>query len=343
MKVQTVSGAVSPNELGIALVHEHLLIDLQCLFSTPTNAGRKHLIEKSVTADLRDELVSDPYQSKDNLVLSDAKLAARELEYFSTLGGRTVIDLTTRTIGPFPQQLLEIARDTGLNIIASTGFYVGRAHPAWIEDASIEKIEEFMLKEVSEGIDGTDVRAGIIGELGTSTPIQPNEMKVLSAAARVQKRTGLAINVHLSIFGREGHNVLTLLESEGATLDRVVLSHVDESRDLPYVQSLAERGAFVELDTFGSEFAFSERGEREPTDWERMDLLIELLDAGLQDQLLVSQDVCNKIHLVEFGGYGYAHILKSIVPRLKKRDIDNSTLEQILVKNPARMLSGEAN
>lgn len=342
MKVQTVTGSVSPNELGISLVHEHLLIDLQCLFAAPKDPTRKHLIDKSVTADLRDELVSDPYQSKDNLVLSDAKLAARELEHFGSLGGRTIIDLTTRTIGPFPQQLLEIARDTGLNIIASTGFYVGKAHPAWIEEASIEKIEEFMLKEISEGIDGTDVRAGIIGELGTSNPIQPNEIKVLSAAARVQKKTGLAINVHLSIFGREGHKVLTLLETEGAAVDRVVLSHVDETNDLDYVRSLGERGAFVELDTFGSEFAFSERGEREPTDWERIDLLVDLLDAGLQDRLLISQDICNKIHLVEFGGYGYAHILNSIVPRLKKRDVDDAIIDQILVKNPARMLSGES-
>jgi phosphotriesterase-related protein len=342
MQVQTVSGPISPNELGISLVHEHLLIDLQCLFAPPRDPQRKHLVDKFVTRDLRDELVSDPYQSKDNLVLSDAKLAARELEYFSLLGGRTVIDLTSRNIGPFPKQLREIANDTGLNIIASTGFYVEKAHPKWIEEAAVEKIEEFMLKEIVEGIDNTDVRAGIIGELGSSVPLHPNELKVMSAAARVQKSTGLAINIHLSIFGREGHNVLTFLESEGASLDRVVLSHVDESRDLDYVRSLAERGVYIELDTFGSEFAFSERGEREPTDWERVDMLVELVEAGLEERILISQDVCNKIHLIEFGGYGYGHILKAIVPRLRKQDIDDSLIEQILIKNPARMLSGES-
>lgn len=342
MKIQTVTGQIDASELGITLVHEHIMIDLQCLFSQTRNPARKHLADKLVSKDLRDELMSDPYHSKDNLVLSDKKLAARELGQFSALGGKTVIDLTSRNIGPFPKALREIAIDTGLNIIASTGFYVGKAHPKWIEDASVEKIADFMLKEILEGIDNTDVRAGIIGELGTSEPLDPNELKVLSAAARVQKQTNLPINVHLSIFTRAGHNVLTHLETEGASLDRVVLSHVDESNDLQYVKELAQRGAYVELDTFGSEFAFGERGSREPMDWERVDLLVDLIEAGLQDRILISQDVCNKIHLVEFGGYGYAHILRAIVPRLKKAGIDDSIIEQLLVKNPARMLCGES-
>lgn len=342
MKVQTVNGPISASELGITLVHEHLLIDLLCLFSQTRNPERKHLADKLVTKDLRDELMSDPYHSKDNLVLADSKLAARELQQFQELGGRTVIDLTTRNVGPFPKELREIASDTGLNIIASTGFYVNKAHPKWIEDASVEKIADFMLKEIQEGIDNTDVRAGVIGELGTSEPLDQNELKVLSAAARVQKQTNLPINIHLSIFARAGHNVLTHLETQGASLDRVVLSHVDQSNDFEYASELAKRGAFIELDTFGSECAFGERGSREPMDWERVDLLVDLIEAGLHDRILISQDVCNKIHLVKFGGFGYAHILRAIVPRLKKADIEDSIIEQILVKNPARMLSGES-
>ncbi|HWB12864.1 MAG TPA: hypothetical protein VG826_26800 [Pirellulales bacterium] len=341
MEVQTVLGPVPPHELGISLVHEHLLLGLACWFEAPINPARQYLVDATVTASLRGLLASDPYHCRDNLILNDAGLAVDELQHFSKMGGRTVVDLTTRSIGPFPGQLAEIARASGLNIVAGTGFYVARSHPDWVARAPVEQLADFMLQEVLIGIDNTPVRAGIIGEIGTSSPMTADEVKVLRAAAIVQRQTGLAVNVHLPIFHREGHNVLDLLDKAGADLGRVVLSHLDESMDADYIRSLAGRGAMVELDTFGSEFSFDESGEHEPSDWERIRLLLELLDAGLADRLLLSHDVCNKIHLLRYGGYGYAHLLRTIVPRLKARGIDNPTIDRILIKNPARMLSGE--
>lgn len=340
MQVQTVLGKVSADALGITLPHEHLLIDLRCLTETTTNPQRSVLKNAKVAPWLRGILHSDPYQCADNLLLDDWRLAADEAMRFHGLGGRTIVDLTTRTIGPFPQELEQIARTTNLNIVAGTGFYIGKAHPDWVFDSSDARLSDFMTSEILEGIDGTGIKAGIIGELGTSSPMLPAEERVLSAAARTQKETGVAINVHLSIFKREGDNVLSHLEKEGVNLDRVVLSHVDESLDFEYIKGLALRGAYVELDTFGSEFAFDEREQREPSDFERVELLLRLLDAGLGERLLISQDACCKIHLVHYGGFGYGHILRTIVPRLKKKGVDDATIEQLLVTNPARMLSG---
>lgn len=341
VKVQTVLGAVAPHELGPSLVHEHLLIGLGCWFEPPADPLRQHLVEARVTPSLRGLLASDPYHCRDNLVLTDCQLVVDELRHFTALGGRTLVDLTTRSIGPFPNELVDIARASGLNIVAGTGFYVARSHPAWIRDATVEQITDFMQKEILVGIDDTHVRAGIIGELGTSSPITADETKVLRAAARAQRTTGLAINVHLPIFRREGHNVLDILDVAGADLGRVVLSHLDESMDGEYICSLARRGAFVELDTFGSEFSFDESNEHEPSDWDRIGLLLDLLNADLGQKVLVSQDVCNKIHLLYYGGYGYAHVLRTIVPRLKARGVNQRTIELLLVKNPAHMLSGE--
>jgi phosphotriesterase-related protein len=341
MHVQTVLGAVSADELGPSLVHEHLLIGLACWLEAPTNPARQHLVDARVTPSLRGLLASDPYHCRDNLILDDCQLAIDELRHFRELGGGTLVDLTTRNIGPYPSELAEIARASGLNIVAGTGFYVARSHPEWIGESTVEKIAEFMVKEMLVGIGDTPIRAGIIGEIGTSCPIAPDEIKVLRAAASAQRQTGLAINVHLPIFRREGHNVLDVLDAAGADLTRVVLSHLDESMDGEHICALAKRGAFVELDTFGSELSFDESGEHEPSDWDRIDLLMELLDAGLVDRVLISQDVCNKIHLLHYGGYGYAHLLRTIVPRLKARGVDDRTLELLLVKNPATMLSGE--
>lgn len=341
MEVQTVLGGVPPDELGITLVHEHLLLNLSCWFEMPLDSARHVLVNATVTAALRGELASDPYHCRDNLILNNSELAIAELRNVSAVGGRTVVDLTTRNIGPFPSQLAEIARAADLNIVAGTGFYVARSHPDWVRRATVKELADFMLKEIRVGIGNTSIRAGIIGEIGTSAPISADEVKVLRAAARVQRQADLALNVHLPIFHREGQNVLDLLDKAGANISRVVLSHLDESMDAEYIRSLAKRGAFVELDTFGSEFLFSQSGEREPSDADRIRLLLELLDAGLDDRLLISQDVCNKIHLLHYGGYGYAHVLRTIVPRLKSVGVDDGTIGRLLVKNPARMLSGE--
>lgn len=341
MQVQTVLGPVSTSDLGLSLVHEHLLICLACWFEMPADPARQYLADELVTASLRGILASDPYHCRDNLILDDCDLACGELRQFALLGGRTVVDLTTRNIGPFPQQLADLARASGLHIIAGTGFYVARSHPAWIGNATLEQIADFMVKEIETGFDETSIRAGIIGEIGTSSPMTPDEAKVLRAAARAQRQTGLALNVHLPIFKREGHNVLDVLDAAGADLGRVVLSHLDESVDGDYIRSLAKRGAYVELDTFGSEFSFDQSNEHEPSDWDRIHLLLELLDAGLAGRILISQDVCNKIHLLHYGGYGYGHLLRTIVPRLKAHGVDERTVKQLLVKNPAAMLSGE--
>ncbi|MBZ0189982.1 MAG: hypothetical protein K8F91_27305 [Candidatus Obscuribacterales bacterium] len=341
MNVMTVLGEIDPAELKTTLVHEHLLIDLTCLLEATNTKDDLQVSSSKVTSELRQKLVKDPYLCRDNLLLTDTQLAISELSSFRALGGSTIVDLSTRTIGPYPQELVAIARQSGINIIAGSGFYIQKAHPDWLADAQREEIAEFFIEEITNGFDASGIRPGIIGELGTSKTITPDEKKVLEAAALAHLATGLAINVHLSIFERQGHNVLDILDKAGADLQKVVLSHLDESLDYPYIESLAKRGAYVALDTFGSDFCFSRSGKREPTDWQRIDLLIKLLEAGLTRRILISQDVCNKIHLKAYGGAGYSHILETIVPELISRGIDQSIIDTILIENPRTMLTGK--
>lgn len=336
--VNTVTGPVDAGALGIVLAHEHILSDLSCLWHEPADANRADLVNAPITLQNRGLLQSDPYHSRTNMLLDDVKLAIGELQEFKKYGGGTVVDLSSATIGPYPQMLRDIAKSTGLNIIAGCGFYTKRAHPSWIANASVDKIAERMILDLTVGFEGTDIRAGIIGEIGSSKPIHPDEEKVLCAAAVAQRQTLAAINVHLPIFGKQGHRVLDILERENADLSHVALSHLDEVLDHQYHVELAKRGVYVEFDCFGSEFYFDEDGEREPSDPERIRLLIKLIDAGFASQILISQDVCTKLHLLEYGGYGYAHILRSIVPRLQKLGVDNALLDQIMIDNPANLL-----
>lgn len=339
-QVTTVLGPVDASQLGITLCHEHIFLDLSCWWCHPRSSERIHVVDAPVQALDREILIGDPYHNRDNLLLDDDALAAKELALFKALGGKTVVDLSTRSIGPYPERLRDVSLATGLNIIAGTGFYVKRAHPQEVGNLNVDDLAGQMISDLSDGMCGTDIRAGVIGELGTSAPIHMDEAKVLQAAAFAHQATGAPINIHLTIFAAEGHNVLDLLENCGVDPQFVALSHLDERPDLDYHLSLARRGCFVEFDCFGSECRFDEDEVKEPTDAERIDSLMHLLDAGFEKQLLLSQDICTKMQLRQYGGNGYDHILRSIVPELKKRGVSDSTLSNLLIHNPAHFLSG---
>src|SRR2546430_882731 len=338
-RVMTVRGPISAPDLGITLMHEHVFIDLSFLRDAPTSEWQKPLVDAEITLANRGLLQVDPYVSRRNLVLDDFDVAVAELAPFRQLGGGSVVDLTTTGIRPQPAKLREVSERTGLHIVAGCGYYTQRSHASEVAALSESQLLERLLDEIANGLGGTDVRPGIIGEIGTSSPVHPDEAKVLRVAAAAQAKTGLAINVHVAIFRREALAALDILEAAGADLSRVVISHLDEQPNTAYHQAILERGAYVEYDTFGSESYFDGDGSAEPSDRDRVDCLIELLDAAFGDQLLISQDVCTKVQLLKYGGLGYGHILRSILPRLRRRGVGDATVRKLLVENPARVLA----
>jgi len=338
-RVMTVRGPVPAPDLGITLMHEHVFIDLSFLWDAPTSEWQKPLVDAEITLANRGLLQVDPYVSRRNLLLDEFDVAVEELAPFRQLGGSSVVDLTTTGIRPQPAKLREVSERTGLHVIAGCGYYTQRSHASEVATLSESELLERLLDEIANGLGGTDVRPGIIGEIGTSSPVHADEAKVLRVAAAAQAKTGLAINVHVAIFRREALVVLDILEAAGADLSRVVISHLDEQPDTAYHRAILERGAYVEYDTFGSESYFDGDGSAEPSDRERVDCLIELLDAGFGDQLLISQDVCTKVQLLKYGGFGYGHILRSILPRLRRRGVGDATVRKLLVENPARVLA----
>ena len=339
--IQTVRGPIQPQDLGVTLAHEHLLLDLRVLWDEPESEERRLLATAPITATARADWVSNPYESLDNLLLDDEEAAVAEVALFAQAGGRSLIDLTVAGIAPNPLALRRISQRTGVQIVAGTGVYRALAHPEWVTASSVDELAARFVGAIREGIDGTDVRAGVLGELGTSSPIGAEEIKVLRAAARAHFATGVAINVHPTIFHREGPRILDVLQAEGVDLRRVALSHMDEQPDYDYHCSLAVRGAWLSFDTLGSEEVFGP-DEREPSDDERMAELLRLLEAGWTGQILLSQDVCTKLQLTRFGGRGYAHVLRTIVPRLRQAGVDEPVIHELLVDNPRRYLTGEA-
>ena len=332
-------GPIDPSALGVTLGHEHLLIDLRCLYDEPDSAERRAATDAPITRESRQVWDSNPYMSRANLVVDEEDAAIEEMRDYVDAGGRSVIDMTVEGLDPRPLALQRIAQASGVQIVAGTGIYRFEAHPAWLREASVDQVAARFIRDIEVGIGETTVRAGLLGELGTSSPIKEDEVKVLRAGARAHLKTGVSINVHPAIWYREGPRILDILQAEGVDLRRVALSHMDELIDYDYHCSLAVRGAWLSFDTFGSEYHFGD--EREPTDQERIGALLRLLEAGWAGQLLLAQDVCTKLQLQRYGGNGYSHVLRRIVPALKAAGTNDSVIHEMLVDNPRRYLTGE--
>jgi phosphotriesterase-related protein len=340
LRIQTVRGDIGPEALGITLAHEHLLIDVTCRWREPTDPYLRQIADRPVEMGILGDLHRNPSISKDSLRLSDVDLAIEELRHFKEAGGQALLDHTSRWIGADPLALRRIAEATGLHIVAGCGYY-SPVLPPNVEELTIDDLADSIVRDVTAGLHDTDVRAGFIGEIGTNWPLSPPEIKFLRAGARAQVRTGAALSIHVFPWERAALPILEILESEGADLGRVVICHLDHLMDLEYHKMVAARGAYVEYDRFGVEWysslAFSLRVF--PRDVERVAGIIELIRSGYGEQILISQDVCQKIELKKYGGHGYGHILRYVVPLMRQMGIAERDIQTILVDNPRRLLA----
>ncbi|BCH67858.1 MULTISPECIES: phosphotriesterase family protein [Rhizobium/Agrobacterium group] len=348
--VMTVLGPVPASELGKTIVHEHLFIDLSCYFRPPESEEAARAFAEPVSLFNLHVMHKDPYGSRDNCILDDVELAVREVEVFKSLGGRTIVDVTLPDIGRDVAKLAEVSKRTGVHVVAGCGHYILSAMSNATKSASLAQIEDEMMRDIVDGIDGTGIRAGIIGEIGTGDPIDPQEIKVLRAAARVQRKTGLAITIHVHPPGRRGNEVLDILFDEGVAPDRIILGHVDTALAhldidfdgaMDYLQSLMARGCYVESDLCGNAHYFrtSSAAWWMPTDRERCRALAALVRLGYGDKLLLSQDVGHKHYLQSYGGWGYGHVLGDFSHHLREAGLDQADINRMFLENAHRILT----
>ncbi|MDI1430830.1 phosphotriesterase family protein [Polyangium sorediatum] len=337
-KVQTVLGLIEPEQMGTTLMHEHLLIDMRCRYLPPE--GDPSLGELPYAIERRMDILSDPAGNRDNVMLLDEQEAIAEILEFKKAGGGTVVDTTTLGIGRDPRALARIAETTGLHVTMGAGYYAAVSHPSDMDALSEGEIYEQIVREVNEGVDGTGIKCGHIGEIGVDA-MTPNEMKVVRAAARAQGATGAMLNIHqiYMVLKRQGHAIADAIEAAGGDLSRTVFSHMDGSEeDLEYQTSLIRRGVTIEYDVFGMESYWARIDMQMPQDDTRIRAVKHLFDAGHGDQVLVAQDICMKMMLEGRGGWGYGHLLKRVVPRFRKVGLTDAELRKLLIDNPRRLL-----
>jgi phosphotriesterase-related protein len=332
-QVMTVLGPIPAAELGITLPHEHILNDCRCWWHRPSEAERHHLATEPVHPGIIGELRMDPFVNLDNCALDDEPLAIAELLAFKHAGGVSVVDPTCRGIGRNPAALQGIARATGLNIVMGSGYYLQSSHPPALAGMSIDAIADEIVAEALAGIDGA--RIGLIGEIGVSSEFTPDERKSLRGAVRAQARTRLPLMVHLPGWFRLGTTVLDIVEEEEGDTRHTVLCHMNPSfADLDYQTACAARGAFIEYDMIGMDYFYADQQVQCPSDEEVAGAIAKLVDGGFGHRLLLSQDVFLKMMLTRHGGFGYAHVLRHFVPRLRRHGVPEAAIRAMLVDNP---------
>lgn len=332
--VRTTLGDINPSEVGNIMFHEHVLFDIVATCAEG---------DRNSTIGMQDRWQID-YLSNENPAnahQTDPEIAADEVLLFLADGGSLIVDQSVYGLARNPTGLAHIARETGVHLVAAAGSYTKPYLSSAYLNLDIEKLTDLFIREVNEGIDGTNIRAGLIGEMGCSWPMAPFERRALQAAAQAAVATGAALSVHPGNDLDACVEILDIVEAEGLDPQRIILCHMDRTHpDGVGIGRLLERNANVEWDFFGIEQSYYWMGEVDlPTDRKRLGLIRKFVDKGHASQILISQDICTKTRLRQWGGHGYGHILRNVVPLMKKLSFEASLIRQLMRENPLKLLT----
>jgi phosphotriesterase-related protein len=335
--IQTVSGLIAPTDLGPTLMHEHLLLDV----APPSMRAARSPGDPTVQASDCFKLNWGQLGHSDNYRLDQREVMAAELREMHAAGGRSLVELTVGGLEPDPVGLVELAEKSGIHIIMGCGHYVEEYQSPDIADRTPDEFAREMIEHVTVGAWGTPVRAGIIGEIGCQAPWTDREKRVMRGAVMAQAETGASLNAHPGRSDTQPFELAAFARAAGAPMERFIISHIERTLfELGDLLRLAETGCVIEFDLFGFESNYIPEPEVDlPNDARRTKLIRGLIDRGHIDQIVISHDICTKNRLCRYGGHGYQHIFANIIPMMLQRNFTQDQINQILVRNPARLLT----
>ena len=298
----TVTGPVGHDELGFVLPHEHVFIDLV-------------------------------REYRGSGLLNDEHLACQELGALKAAGGGTLVDLTPDEIGRDPAALRRVSEATGISIVMGCGHYRDPyLDRDWFDRTAVDAIADEIVRDITEGVRGTGVRAGIIGEIGADRRyISAAEERSFRAAARAHLKTGLTISTHAARWP-VGLAQLKLLAEEGVDPGRVIVGHTDSVPIPGYHLALVEQGCYISFDSIGTGSSYDTH--------RAVDYVLDLVRAGFGSQILLSHDVCLRDHLRATGGCGYAYLLTEFLPLLTAAGLDQEQVRAFVTDNPVAAIAG---
>lgn len=336
-KAQTVRGLVDPGVLGATLMHEHLLWDIRTpAMRADPDQGPEICLCNYFACNYGSRKLPN------NLRFVDSEVATDEVQRMRRAGGRSIVELTVGGLEPDPLGLRKIAEATDTHIVMGCGHYVDEYQAAGNRERTPDDFAKEMIDSLTLGAWGTDVRAGIIGEIGCQSPWTDLEKRVMEGALMAQKETGAAVNVHPGRDPDQPQEVADFVRARGADASRVVISHIDRTIfDDARLMRLADSGVVIELDLFGQEQSYYGLDLKVdlPNDAERLRWIRRLIDRGHLDQIVISHDICYRTRLTRFGGHGYGHIFENVVPLMRRRGFSEDEIERITVGTPRRLLT----
>lgn len=302
--IHTIKGPVAIDSLGLILPHEHLFTDLRGPFVdgyAQADAGE--------AVRLVSPFLADAFES----------------------GVTALVECSTMGVGRNLEILQRLAEASSVHIVAPTGVYREAFVPSTLREMSEDNLAQLWIRELTEGIDGTSVRAGFIKLAMSDDGPTELEKRNLRAAAQTSKLTGAVIASH-TIGGRVAREEMDVLETVGHDLQRFIWIHAQTESDIAVVKEAAERGAFVEFDSVGAPHQSQS---------ELVESVVALIQAGYLDHILLSHDAgwynpARPDGLPEDGFRGYTALTREFLPALTTRGVSDEQVRQMTVSNPAR-------
>jgi phosphotriesterase-related protein len=301
--IRTVTGDIAPDQLGVCYPHEHVL-------------GGPPL------PDL------DP-----DLTLDSEEAAIQELTYFRQAGGNALVEMSPIDYKRDVAGLKRVSQATGIHIICTSGQHKEKFSRPWVENETVASLTSRFIAEVSEGIDGTDVRAGVIKAASSLNTISDNERKVFEAVALAHQETGAPVTTHTEA-GTMGMKQIELLVSRGVDPAHIIIGHVDRKLEWEYHLDMAQAGVFLCYDQLSKEKYYP--------DARRVEFILRLVEAGYGGQIVLAGDLARKSYWPSYGtggGPGLTYILWRFVPWLRTEGLSQAAIDDLLIHNPARALT----
>ncbi|MEV4128998.1 phosphotriesterase-related protein [Nocardia sp. NPDC049707] len=312
--IPTATGTVDSAELGRVLVHEHVFV-----------LGEEY---RQNYADWDEDARVDD--------------AVEQLNELKTLGIDTILDPTVLGLGRYLPRIEKIAARTDLRIIVATGIYTYNdlpfqfhyTGPGLLFDRP-EPMVEMFVKDLTEGIADTGVRAGFLKCAIEAPGLTPGVERVMRAVGQASAQTGAPITVHTNPHTRSGLVAQRVLAEEGADLSRVVIGHSGDTTDIDYLIELADAGSLLGMDRFGLNVLL-------PFE-DRVNTIVELVRRGYLDKIVIAHDASCHIDWMDpvakaqaVPQWNYRHISEDVIPALMAGGLTEDDIEAILVRNPRR-------
>ena len=316
-QVETVRGAVDTARLGTTLMHEHVFVlNTEMMENYPEEWG------------------------------DEAERVADAMAKLTELKGRgvdTIVDPTVIGLGRYIPRIQDINQGVDINIVAATGLYTYNDLPFWFHyrfpgtgTGGGDPMADLFVRDITQGIAGTGVRAGILKCATEEAGLTPGVERVLRAVARAHRETGVPITTHTNARAHRGRDQQRVFKEEGVDLERVVVGHSGDTTELDYLRELMDNGSTIGMDRFGIyvEITFEER----------VDTVARLCEMGYADRMVLSQDASCFIdwfsetaRAAALPRWTYLHVTDDVVPALRERGVTEAQVHQLLVDNPRRV------